>query len=118
MAGVAARANLLTARLEHDPNDPEPREALARLLADSLGRVKEGIEQVGLLLALPERPEERVPEWLALLAAWQLRPGGDREQARRHLEALVRDYPQTPQALVARRRLNLMDLARKSPLRT
>lgn len=117
-AAAVERANLLTARLKHDPNDPEPREELARLLVDSLGCVEEGMEQVRLLLGLPERPEERVPEWLAMLAAWQLRHGGGREEARVCLETLVRDYPQAPQSMVARRRLNLMDLARKSPLRT
>jgi tetratricopeptide (TPR) repeat protein len=115
---VVARANLLTARLEHDPNDPEPREELARLLADRLGRVEQAIEQVRLLLAMENTPEDRVPEWLALLAAWHLKQGQPRDRARGYLETLVRDYPGTPQAMVARRRLNVMDLARKSPLRS
>jgi hypothetical protein len=117
-ADTAVRANLLVARLEHNPNDPAPREELARLLVDRLGRVEQGIQQVGLLLGMENRPEERVPEWLALLAAWHLQDGQGRDRARTYLEELVRDYPATPQAMVARRRLNLMDLARKSPLRS
>ncbi len=115
---AAQRANLLSARLKQNPNDPEPREELARILTEKLDRAEQGMEQIQQLLEMPDRPEQRVPEWLSLLAAWQLGPNGNRDMARRHLNTLIEQYPESPQARVARRRLHLLDLGRKSPLRT
>jgi hypothetical protein len=110
---AAKRANRLVAKLQADPNDPEPREELARLLVDPLDRVEDGLAQVRLLLDMPVRPPGKVPEWLAMMASWHLRRGSDREKARAYLEELVRGYPHSPQAFAARRRLNVMDLARR-----
>ena len=104
------RANRLVERLRVDPNAPEPREELAHLMAGPLDRVDAALEQVQLLLGMPVRPPEKVPEWLALMAAWHLHRRNDREAARPFLEELVRGHPQAPQAFAARRRLNVMDL--------
>jgi hypothetical protein len=109
---VQARVDRLVQRLGRDPRDVTAREELARLLVERLGRVEEGMDQIRQLLAWEGRPPERVPGWLASLAAWHLEVGSDKEAARAYLEALVRDHSETPQALVARRRLALMDLAR------
>jgi hypothetical protein len=108
------RANRLVERLRRDPNAPEPREELAQLLAGPLGQVEAGIEQVRQLLSLPVRPPEKVPHWLALIAGWHLHRRGDRESARPYLEELVRGHPQSPQALAAQRRLNLMQLQQRA----
>lgn len=113
---AALRANLLSARLQQNPDHPEPREELARILTEKLDQVEQGIEQIQQLLNMPDRPEHRVPEWLSLLAAWQLRPHGNRDLARQHLNTLIQQYPQSPQARVAQRRLQVLDLGRKSPL--
>jgi len=107
---AAARANRLVEKLERDPGDVGAREELARLLVERLGRVEEGMEQIRQLLDWPAHPQARVPEWLALLAAWHLRHRADKELARPYLETLVREHPEAPQALPARRRLTVMDL--------
>jgi hypothetical protein len=112
VATAVARANRLVEKLQRDPGEVQAREELARLLVERLDRVQEGMEQIRQLLAWSDRPVERVPEWLALLAAWHLRQGSDKESARPYLEALVREHPDAPQALAARRRLTVMDLAR------
>jgi len=112
VATAVARANRLVEKLQRDPGEVRAREELARLLVERLDRVQEGMEQIRQLLAWSDRPVERVPEWLALLAAWHLRQGSDKESARPYLEALVREHPDAPQALAARRRLTVMDLAR------
>src|SRR5256885_12508369 len=51
-----------------------------------------------------DQPERKCAEWLAMVAAWQLKYRQDRNGARVRLEQLVREFPQTPQAFAAQRR--------------
>ena len=46
-------------------------------------------------------------EWLGLIAAWQIKYRQDLEAGRKTLERLVREFPQSPQAFAARRRLGM-----------
>jgi hypothetical protein len=62
-----------------------------------------------LLLDLPEQPESKRAEWLGLTAAWHIKYRHDLAAGRRTLERLLQEFPHTPQALAARRRLELMD---------
>lgn len=105
-----AAARRLCERWAASPNEVGPREELARLLAESLGRPEAAIEQLESLLAMPEAQEEKQREWLALIAAWHLRLRRDPAAARPFLERLVRDHPQSGQAFTAQRRLNLLNL--------
>jgi hypothetical protein len=107
------QARRLSERLHKDPNDASDREELARLLAEKLGKVDAGLEQLELLLTMRGQPEQKAAEWLALLAAWQLKFKRNEIAARNNLERLVREFPQTAQAFAAQRRLNLMDLEAK-----
>jgi tetratricopeptide (TPR) repeat protein len=106
---AAEAANACVEILERDPNNAPARERLARLFAEHLDQPDRGIEQASLLLDLPDQPEARRAEWLSLIAAWHIRYRHDTNAARETLERLVREFPQTPQALAARRRLQLMD---------
>jgi hypothetical protein len=103
----------VAAKLKQDPNNVPARERFARLLAEELEKVDLAVEQLELLIAMPAQPEERIAEWLSLIAAWQLKYQNDKEAAMRSMERLVREYPQTPQAFAAQRRLNLMELERR-----
>jgi hypothetical protein len=78
-----------------------------------LDRPDLGIEQVTLLLDLPDQPEARRAEWLGLVAAWHIRYRHDADTGRKILERLIREFPQTPQALAARRRLYLLNAESK-----
>jgi hypothetical protein len=60
-------------------------------------------------MEMPSQPPEKMAGWLALIAAWEIRRGGDRQAARARLEQLLRKYPKSVQALAARRRLELLD---------
>ena len=64
---------------------------------------------MALLLDMPEQPESRRAEWLGLVAAWHIRYRHDSDAGRRALERVIREFPHTPQALAARRRLQLLD---------
>jgi len=106
---AVAEANDCVEILKGDPNNVAARERLARLFAERLGEPDLGIEQVNLLLDLPDQPEARRAEWLGLIAAWHIRQRHDPDAGRNVLERLIREFPQTPQALSARRRLQLLD---------
>jgi hypothetical protein len=95
--------------LQQDPNNAHVRERFARLFADHLGQPELAIEQASLLLDLPDQPAERRAEWLSLIAAWQLKHRHDTSAARALLERLLQEFPHTPQAFAARRRLDLLN---------
>jgi hypothetical protein len=103
-----ARAHQLVEQLKRDPNAVPPRAELARVFAEQLGRTDLAIEQLELLLAMPDQPAGHAAEWLALMGAWHIRYRQDREAGRKVLERLVREFPQSPQAFAAQRRLSLM----------
>lgn len=108
-AKAADLANACVERLNEDPNNVPAREKLARLFAERLNKAELGIEQLNLLLDLPEEPDLRRAEWLSLIAAWNLKYLQDPGAARTVLERLANEFPNTPQALAARRRLQLMN---------
>jgi hypothetical protein len=47
------------------------------------------------------------------MASWHLKFPPNQSAARQDLERLIRLYPQSPQALAAQRRLNLMEIEAK-----
>jgi hypothetical protein len=114
---AAEAAKACVQMLQRDPNNVPAREKLARLFAEQLEQPDLGIEQATLLLDLPDQPDARRAEWLGLVAAWHIRRRHDPEAGRQALERLIGEFPQTPQALAARRRLQLLhaDPKAKSP---
>jgi uncharacterized protein len=108
-ARALAQANQCVEKLNANPADIETREKLAGIFADQLGEFGLAIDQIESLMELPDQPPEKMAAWLALIAAWEIRRGGDRQAARKHLERLLREHPRSVQALAARRRLDLLD---------
>lgn len=107
-AAAVAKANQCVTTLCQNRDDTAAREQLARLLAEDLEQTDQAIEQVNLLLGMRNQPPEKRAAWLAWLAAWQLRGRREDEAGQRTLERLVDEYPQSPQAFAAQRRLNLI----------
>ncbi len=103
-----ALVNQLTQQLTRDPNNTADREKLARLLAEPLGNVETAIEQLELLIGMPLQPDPKRAEWLGLIAAWQLKLQQNESAARATLERIVQEFPGTPQAFAAQRRLSLL----------
>ena len=106
-------ANDCVAKLKREPNDVATREKLARVLAQDLGDAESGIEQMELLLKIPEQPEFKKAEWLACIAAWHLNLRDDVEMAKIFLNRLVVEHPQSPQGFSAQRKLNLLAREKK-----
>lgn len=103
---AARAANECVQRLKEDPDNVPAREKLARIFTEQLERADLGIEQVMLLLNMPGQPDERRAEWLGLVASWHLRYQKDFDTGRKFLERLIQEFPGSPQAYTARRRLN------------
>lgn len=101
-------AHACVAALNRNPDDLPARERFARLLAEHLGNTAIAIEQMELLLALPDQPETKRAEWLMAIAGWQARENPARAQL--VYERIVRDHPKTAQGFAAQRRLNLIHL--------
>jgi TolA-binding protein len=110
-AQAAVLANQLTERLARNPDDAPARERLARTFAEQLGKADSAIEQLEFLLGLVGPPDNKRAEWLGLIAAWQLKFKHDPAAARQTLERLVGEFPDSPQAFAAHRRLRLLDRA-------
>ena len=108
---AAESANACVETLKRDPNNVPARERLARLFAEQLDQPDRGIEQVTLLLDMPDQPDARRAEWLSLVAAWHIKHRQDTDAGRKTLDRLIREFPQSPQAFAARRRLRLLDTA-------
>lgn len=96
-------------KLRADPDNVAARERYATVLAEELGKVEMAIEQVELLLAMPDQPEKKMVEWLGLMVVWHLNYRNDPNAARPLLKQLILEYPQTAQAFAAQRRLKLME---------
>ena len=102
-------ANAFADQLRQNPNNVAVREKFARVLTEQLGKTALGIEQIELLLELPERSEAERAGWLGLIAAWHLKYEQDLDKGRKILERLTREFPNTAQAFAAHRRLEQLD---------
>jgi hypothetical protein len=110
---AAAQANNCVQKLQKNPDDMAVREELARILAERLDKAGAAIEQLELLLNMPDVSDGQAARWLGLVAAWQMKYQGDLQKGRETMERLVRIYPQSTEAFAAQRRLCLMDLEAK-----
>jgi tetratricopeptide (TPR) repeat protein len=100
--------NRLSEQLTQNPDCVADRDALARLLADPLGKADLAIEQIELLVAMPNGSDAQRAEWLALMAMWQLQLQQDEAAASKTLERIVQEFPNCPQAFAAQRRRSLL----------
>jgi hypothetical protein len=112
---ASLEANRLSDRLRHEPNDVEARERLAIVLAEGLGQVSVGIEQLRLMINLPDVSGERAAKWLAQMASWERRLNKNEAKFIALLNEIIRVYPGTTHALSARRQLQLMEEQKRQP---
>lgn len=106
-------ANRCVEKLQENPDHVSPREELARLFAENLGQLHFAREQIHLLLGMTQPSELKKAEWLGRLAVWELKYAADEVAARALFQRLVDQFPQTPQAFAAQRRLKLMETEEK-----
>jgi len=113
---AASQARRCTEVLKKNPNDIPARETFARILAEQLGKADVAIEQLHLLIDLSakdESAERKMAEWLALIAAWQLKYLNDEPSALATMRRLIQEHPQTGEAFAAQRRLHMIEMERR-----
>jgi uncharacterized protein (DUF1499 family) len=103
-------ANSCVEKLTLDPDNVPEREHFARLLAERLHQPEQGLEQLTLLLNLPDQPDAKRAEWLTLAALWHINYRQDADTARNLLERVIREFPQSADALAARRKIQMLDV--------
>jgi tetratricopeptide (TPR) repeat protein len=94
--------------LNKDPNNIVAREKLAKVFAGQMGKYDIAVEQLELLIGMPGQSAAKTAEWLGLMASWMLEQQGDSKAAQKILERLIHEFPQSPQAFVAQRRLSMI----------
>ena len=104
---ATAQMNQLIEQLTRNPNHVVDREKLARLLAEPLGKVDVAIEQLELLVQMSDQIEAKRAEWLSMIATWQMKLQQNESASLETLERIVREFPHTPQAFAAHRRISL-----------
>jgi hypothetical protein len=107
---AAAEANACVDKLKIDPNNFEAREKLARLLVD-LNQVDQGLEQLMLLIIVPDAPEAKRAQWLNLAASWHFVRRHDVDTSRKLLQRLIQEFPDSSEAMDARIRLQSVRFA-------
>jgi hypothetical protein len=105
--------NQCVEKLNVDPNNVAARERLAVIYASHLGQVDLAVEQLQLLLEMPDQPSAKSARWLGLMAGWLTQHRGEGDAVRNILEKLVREHPQSPQAFEAQRRLGMIKEAER-----
>jgi hypothetical protein len=105
---ASLEANRLSDRLRYDPNDFDARERLAILLAENLGQANAGIEQLRLMINMPQTSGERAAKWLAQIASWERHLNKNEQRFRAILNEIIRLYPSATHAVAARRQLQLI----------
>jgi hypothetical protein len=108
-----ARANQCVENLRRDPNDVPAREELARLFMHGLGQLAQAVEQMELLVGMPDQPAEKVVEWLGLMAVWHLKFGGDAKASGQIMGRLVESFPNSPRTWVIQRRIKLIEAGQR-----
>ena len=111
---AAKLANACVEQLKQNPNNVAAREKLARILTEQLDKAPQGIEQIQLLLEMPDRSDAERAGWIGLVAAWEIKYRQDVEAGRHFLEQVIREYPSSIQAFGARRRLELLSRQARS----
>jgi hypothetical protein len=91
--------------LEQHPHDAEVREKLATIYARDFKRLDLATMELAQLINEPKHKPKQVAAWLNLLANFQVELGADADTVTATLEKIVAQFPDSPMAEMAQRRL-------------
>ena len=96
-------------QLEQHPHDAEAREKLATIYARDFHRLDLATMELAQMIGESRYGPKRVAAWLNLLASFQIELGAAQADVRETLERIVEDFPDSPAAEQAQRRLARLD---------
>ncbi len=105
-------------QLEQHPHDSEVREKLAQIYAHDFQRLDLATMELAQLINEPRHSPKQVAHWLNLLANVQVELGAEVETVTATLEKIVEQFPDSPMAEQAQRRLARINLEFKSKKET
>jgi tetratricopeptide (TPR) repeat protein len=99
------RVTALLDQVQAFPADSESRAELVRLLAEEVGDLESARAQITYGLAVPHQHARQISRWLNLLATVEIRHGHNLEGARRALQRIIDQYPDSAVAETSRQRI-------------
>jgi len=105
-------------QLEQHPHDSEVREKLAQIYAHDFQRLDLATMELAQLINEPRHSPKQIARWLNLLANFQVELGADVETVTATLEKIVAQFPDSPAAGLAQRRLARINLEFKAKTET
>ena len=105
-------------QLEQHPHDSEMREKLAQIYAHDFQRLDLATMELAQLINEPRHSPKQIARWLNLLANLQVELGADVETVTATLEKIVAQFPDSPVAGQAQRRLARINLEFKGKTET
>lgn len=100
------RVTALLDQVQAFPADSESRAELVRLLAEEVGDMESARAQISYGLAVPHQNARQISRWLNLLATVEIRHGHNLEGARRALQRIIDQYPDSAVAETSRQRMD------------
>jgi tetratricopeptide (TPR) repeat protein len=88
------------------PGDTEARAELVKLLAEDLADMDSARAQINRALAVPHQTPRQISRWMNLLATIEIRNGHNLEGARRALQRLIDQFPESAVAETAHQRMD------------
>jgi hypothetical protein len=104
--------------LEQHPHDSEVREKLAMIYARDFKRLDLATMELAQLINEPRHSPKQIAGWLNLLANFQVELGAEVADVTATLAKIVEQFPDSPQAEVAQRRLARINLEFKGKEKT
>ena len=104
--------------LEQHPHDTEVREKLAAIYARDFKRLDLATIELAQLINEPRHAPKQTAHWLNLLANFQIELGADVATVTATLEKIVAQFPDSPMAEIAQRRLARVNLEFKGKQET
>lgn len=100
-------------QLQIHPLDLDARENLALLYANHYGRLDMALEQLEMLVHLPNQPTRQIVRWMNRMADLHIKMEGNVPAARACLERVCEKFPNTAHAAQASKRKHFLELEKK-----
>jgi tetratricopeptide (TPR) repeat protein len=100
------RLTALLDQVQAFPGNTEARSELVRMLAEDLADTDSARAQINTAMAVPHQSPRQISRWMNLLATIEIRQGHNLEGARRALQRIIDQFPESAVAETAHQRMD------------